>query len=139
VIAFTAATAMLGGVGRIAHSILLVDDDDELRDILTESLHQRGYAVFEARDGREALRVLDALTPHAIVLDLMMPAMDGFEFLAARAARAELGAIPVVIASGASPHDNLAASPWNEFLAKPYEVEALVDAIERLCRVNGSS
>ena len=129
---------MLGCVGRIAHSILLVDDDDDLRDLLTDSLHQRGYAVFEARDGREALRVLDAITPHAIVLDLMMPAMDGFAFLAARAARAELGAIPVVIASGLPPRENLAASLWNEFLAKPYDVQALVDAIERLCRVHGS-
>ena len=123
-------------VARVAHSVLLVEDDDDLRDVLTGALHARGYAVCSARDGREALQMLDAFTPHAIVLDLLMPDMDGFAFLAARAERAELGRIPVVIASAAPPTRDLAASTWNEYLPKPYDVDTLVETLERLWRAH---
>lgn len=113
--------------------MLVVEDDPDLRDAVVAALTSRGYAVVEAGDGAVALRMLDVLRPDAILLDLLMPTMDGFEFLAARAERPEIATIPVVIASAAPPERELAPSTWNELVVKPYDIEALIDTLDRVC------
>ena len=113
--------------------MLVVEDDPDLRDAIICALHDHGYAALSAPDGAAALRMLDAMTPDAILLDLMMPEMDGFEFLAARAERPDLAGIPVVIASGAPPERELASSTWTEFVSKPYDLPTLIATLERVC------
>jgi CheY-like chemotaxis protein len=83
-------------------TILLIDDDEHVVEALGELLVRKGYRVAIARDGQQALDYLRTnLVPSLILLDLLMPRMDGWEFLAKRARREQLSSIPVVIRSAA--------------------------------------
>jgi signal transduction histidine kinase/CheY-like chemotaxis protein len=77
--------------------VLIVDDDDDLRRNLRKTLEQEGYSVDEAQNGVAALERLTACTPDAIVLDLIMPQMDGFDFADELHRRSELEHIPVIV------------------------------------------
>jgi CheY-like chemotaxis protein len=115
--------------------LLVVDDDDELRALLAESLRERGFSVATAANGREALgRLRSAPLPAAVLLDLNMPIMNGWQFCAAKSADEALKAVPVIVLSAAAKTDP--ASPYyldvDEVVTKPIETEALLAAIERL-------
>jgi CheY-like chemotaxis protein len=77
--------------------ILVVDDDPDLRELLRRTLEREGYAVLEAADGRAALARIEERLPGLILLDLMMPHMNGFELLTELRARPEWRGIPVVV------------------------------------------
>jgi CheY-like chemotaxis protein len=77
--------------------LLLVEDDDAARHRMRVELEQNGWQVSEAEHGRNALKHLGEVRVDAIVLDLIMPEMDGFEFLETMRRRAEWREIPVVI------------------------------------------
>jgi CheY-like chemotaxis protein len=83
-----------GAVGRHA---LLVDDDDLMRRGMRLALEQDGWRVTEAANGRLAMTQLAEMHPDVIVLDLMMPEMDGFEFLDGMRQRDEWRDIPVLV------------------------------------------
>ena len=118
--------------------MLVVDDDGEMRDAVASALVRHGYEVVAARHGAEALSLLvrlrDTGLPATIVLDLAMPVMDGYEFLAARAEVPDLAAIPVVIMSAAPPNRDLASSTWNELVPKPCPPAQLVEAVTHAVR-----
>jgi CheY-like chemotaxis protein len=122
------------GVRQRRGVVLLVEDDDDFRDAMVDALHQCGFAALAARNGSEALRTFDAMlaaVPDVIVLDLEMPVMDGYAFLAARTERPEIASVPVIVMSGAPPDRELASSVLNEYLPKPVPIAALIDAIVR--------
>jgi len=77
--------------------VLVVDDDAEVRQLLRRMLESEGYAVVEAENGRVALERLRGETPSLILLDLMMPEMDGFEFVAELRRHEGWRAIPIVV------------------------------------------
>jgi PAS domain S-box-containing protein len=77
--------------------VLIVEDDAAQRQVVRTALEPEGYAVDEARDGHEGLARLRAAIPNVIVLDLLMPGMDGFEFAAALQAKPEWRRIPVIV------------------------------------------
>jgi GAF domain-containing protein/CheY-like chemotaxis protein len=77
--------------------VLVVDDDVALRQLLRRMLEPEGYAVVEAENGRVALERLREVSPSVILLDLMMPEMDGFEFVAEVYRHAGWRAIPIVV------------------------------------------
>jgi CheY-like chemotaxis protein len=77
--------------------ILLVDDDAQTRQLLRRAVENGGWTVGEAENGRVALERVAEARPRLILLDLMMPGMDGFEFLAALRKHREWRAIPVVV------------------------------------------
>jgi two-component system response regulator MprA len=84
-----------------ARSVLVVEDEGDIRGMIRLALELEGYVVFEATDGRRALEQLRAgLRPSLILLDLMMPGMNGWEFRAEQGRDPELAAIPVVLISG---------------------------------------
>jgi CheY-like chemotaxis protein/anti-sigma regulatory factor (Ser/Thr protein kinase) len=94
--------ARLSGVlrhicGAVGRHVLLVDDDDTLRCGMRKALEQDGWEVSEAENGRVALARLTEARPDIIMLDLMMPEMDGFEFLVEMRSRAEWQDIPVLV------------------------------------------
>lgn len=62
-------------------SILLVEDDNNLRSVLSEELSEQGYEIYEACNGREALTVLGGASPNIILTDVSMPEMDGLELI----------------------------------------------------------
>jgi CheY-like chemotaxis protein len=90
--------------------ILLVEDDPDVRYSVTLVLQNEGYDVATAGDGREALEVLRRAAPALILLDLMMPVMDGFEFRVRQMQDPELARIPVIIFSGGSDLERKAAT-----------------------------
>jgi signal transduction histidine kinase/CheY-like chemotaxis protein len=77
--------------------ILVVDDDPDVRQLIRRTLEREGYTVAEAEHGRAALEYLQARAPGLILLDLMMPEMDGFEFVAEVRKRDAWRAIPIVV------------------------------------------
>ena len=91
-------TVVLRGiVGGLERRVLLVDDDDFGRKAMCDGLVQNGWEVTEAANGRVALECLAQARPDLIILDLMMPEMDGFEFLAELRQKPEWRDIPVVV------------------------------------------
>ena len=111
-------------------TVLVVDDDIEIRETLAGVLDEEGYAVAKAVNGREALDQIQAgLQPSLIVLDLMMPVMDGWQFLEERAKDESLREVPVVIVS-ATP-DTLQPPDICAFVRKPMRLNDLLDVIAR--------
>ena len=118
------------------HSILVIDDDPDMREILTEILAEEGYRVTGARNGREALEYLRNETrPSLILLDIMMPEMDGWRFRREQQKQPELASIPVVLLSAhGSVRDAALALGAADYLRKPLRVETLLEVAERYCR-----
>ena len=77
--------------------VLVVEDDVESRELITRVLDKAGWIVSEAANGQEALDALTSLQPKLILLDLMMPVMDGFGFLSALREKPEWQHIPVIV------------------------------------------
>ena len=78
-------------------SVLLVEDDPSTRDVMKRALDKTGWEVVEADNGRVALDEIGARRPDLVLLDLMMPVMDGFDFLIELHANADWRNIPVVV------------------------------------------
>jgi CheY-like chemotaxis protein len=113
--------------------ILVVDDDALIRDTLATALGDEGYAVRVAQDGRAALDTIGHWQPDVIVLDLMMPVMDGPAFRAAQRAAIETAHIPVIVLSAA--HEvqvRAAALDAAAVFAKPFDLTVLLDTIAGL-------
>jgi two-component system response regulator MprA len=107
----------------MAPCVLLAEDEFVQRDSLAEILGDAGYRVVQAANGLEALRMVERENPAAVVLDLAMPLMSGWDFL--RIVRAERPDLPVVLASGADEVPEGAVA----FLPKPVQVPALLAAV----------
>lgn len=109
--------------------ILVVDDDPDILDALSEILEAEGYRVSRARNGQEALERLKPDAPGLILLDLMMPVMDGWEF--ARQLRVSaFGGIPIIVLSA----DRNVSAKAKEIgavghLAKPFELGDLLNLV----------
>jgi two-component system, chemotaxis family, chemotaxis protein CheY len=117
------------------NTLLVVDDDLDIRDALQDVLQEAGYRVQLASDGQEALDTLrGGCCPDLIVLDLMMPRMNGFEFRDVQRHEAPLSAIPVLLAS-ADPALPQAARSLGVagYLRKPLDLDDLLGAVDRLC------
>jgi CheY-like chemotaxis protein len=114
--------------------VMVVDDDQDLRSTLAEILAEEGYGVLTATDGRDALERLRGTThrPCVILLDLMMPIMDGHAFYAEQHRDPDLAEIPVVILSAhATMRDAIPADV--EYLPKPTRLDSLLDVVSRYC------
>jgi CheY-like chemotaxis protein len=121
------------GSSESACQLLLVEDDEDLRSAMADALGDLGYQVLEAGNGKEALQLARARAPSLILLDLMMPIMDGWTFLRRRAEDVELSAIPVVVLSAQHDEDFPADGGVLLFLRKPPDMPGLVAIIERIC------
>jgi CheY-like chemotaxis protein len=114
---------------RRVRQVLVVEDDDDIRELLAALLMDAGYEVQTASNGLEALRAALASPPDVIVLDLMMPVMNGWEFLRAQGSDPRLARIPVVAVSASFPSDEVDVSAR---VAKPYELRTLLAAFRVL-------
>ena len=113
--------------------VLIVDDDDVIRNLLGELLDGEGYAVEAAANGKEALAVLQRWRPDTILLDLMMPKMDGWRFRAEQQRQADVADVPVVILSAAHELERHAATLGAAAVVrKPFELDILLDTLARL-------
>lgn len=114
--------------------VLVVDDDLPLRGMLSAVLRRRGFQVYLAGDGAEALRALTLHHPDIILLDLMMPDVNGWDFLQRLKETGFLGQVPIVVISAHLRIDPQAVLQMgvNAILAKPFNLDELVDLIESL-------
>jgi DNA-binding response OmpR family regulator len=115
----------------MAH-ILVVDDDPAIRQLLADVLEMDGHEVHQAGDGLAAVRALDAARPDFVVLDVMMPHLDGYGVL--RAIRERDGdPVPVLMLTAAAEPD-AAARAWADgvdyYLAKPFGASEVTDLID---------
>ena len=113
--------------------VLIVEDDPDLRPTLADLLSLEGFEVRTAGNGREALDSLAAgvTPPDVLLVDWLMPVMDGEELLAALAQTPSMERIPVVVLSGARDIDQrlLGHRQVRRTLTKPVAVDAMVDAL----------
>ncbi|HEY4395500.1 MAG TPA: response regulator [Polyangia bacterium] len=114
--------------------ILVVEDDDDIREVVEEVLSSEGYRVDVAKDGLDALGKLDgASRPPLILLDMMMPRMDGEAFLRAlRDLPALADAAVVVISGNAAVREKASALHAAACLVKPFELDELLGLVRRL-------
>jgi CheY-like chemotaxis protein len=120
----------------MAGGVLVVEDDEDIRADLTAILRVKGFAVDEAANGKEALaRLRDGERPCLMVLDLMMPVMNGWELRAAMLADGDLAKVPVVVVSGKGriPPDEERTLAPAAVLVKPFELSELLDVVARFC------
>ncbi len=122
--------------GGIEAHALVIEDDESVRAVVVRSLEGAGWRVREAANGQEGLDRIGEETPDVILLDLMMPVMDGFEFLDELRARKDSLGIPVVVltAKELTPEDKtrLGGSVHRVLSKGAYERDALLEEIEKL-------
>lgn len=115
--------------------LLLVEDDDDLRENLAFLLSRRGHSVETASNGREALARIDPDDPPCLIIaDLMMPVMDGWELREQLATDPKLATIPVVLLSGvADLADKARDLDAIAHLKKPVNLPQLYDLVQQHC------
>ncbi len=121
---------------RAKRPILIIEDDEPIRTILGEILRDAGYETAQAANGREALELLDhGCQPSLILLDIMMPVMDGWEFARALHERPELADTPLcVLTADANARDKASRLRAMAFLRKPLAVADLLRTAEALSK-----
>ncbi|GEJ58248.1 response regulator [Anaeromyxobacter diazotrophicus] len=115
-----------------APPVLVVDDDPDILEAVCDILEGEGYRVARARNGREALGQVEEERPLLILLDLMMPVMDGSAFAQALRGRERDRSIPIVVISADGDPQKAAALGARGFLAKPFDIDALLAEVAAL-------
>ena len=111
-------------------TVLIVDDEDGIRDFLRSAFEAEGYTVLAAADGLAALMLCEHFRPNAILLDLMMPRLDGLGFLHEFRRRHGVDACPVYIMSAVSTAvDHARAAGVDGAIVKPFDLDEVLDLI----------
>jgi CheY-like chemotaxis protein len=115
-------------------SILVVEDDTLIRESLQEALESQGYRIVAASNGREALDRLPSIAkPCLILLDLMMPVMNGWEFADALQSDVELAAIPIVVLTAFGRELERHKIATRDVISKPVDLDRLFRLVKRFC------
>jgi CheY-like chemotaxis protein len=114
--------------------VLIVEDDEDLREMMAQMLTIEGFDAATVANGREALDYLHSMeNPHVILLDLMMPVMDGWEFRRQQKADPALAPVPVIVLSALDPA-RTANVDAAAFLKKPLDFDRLLELVRDHCR-----
>ena len=114
----------------MTHTVLIVEDEEELRETMREALERDGFNVVAACEGKEALVAIARIDHLCLVLlDLLMPGMNGWDFFDAFKARAELASVPVVVHSSAPSR----APDGVRVIQKPLKLERLLSVVHEYC------
>ena len=121
--------------------ILIVDDDEDSLFILSAILTKAGYGVSTAKDGQEALRILCRSRPDLVLLDLILPEMDGFSVSETIKSSASLRAIPVLMISAWTDADSVLEKQSlragaEELLTKPIDPKTLLSKVKKYLKKN---
>lgn len=116
--------------------ILIVEDDKLLRDLLTEKLERSGFTIVGAIDGKQALEKLETVMPSIILLDLVLPGLDGFEILRHIKEDPKTKAVPVLVLSNLGDKDDIRRAKdlgAEEYLIKAhYTLDDIAKRVEEL-------
>ena len=110
------------------YKILLVDDEPDILEFLSYNLKKEGYNVFTANNGKEAVTVAKKETPHLIILDVMMPDMDGFETIRRIREMEQFTSLPIIALTAKAmkgDREKCMQSGASDYIAKPVDVEQL--------------
>lgn len=113
-------------------TVLVVDDEEFIRELLKQLLDEKGYDVMEAKDGLEALEMVKKKKPDIITLDVMMPGLSGFDVSAVLKSAPETADIPIIILSIIEDKDRGYRLGIDKYHTKPINAEALMESIETL-------
>lgn len=122
--------------------LLVVDDDPMILDLLVTRLELAGYHVAAARDGRDALNRLPDVKPHAMVLDINMPRLNGFEVLRQLQASRRILSVPTMVLTARHQTSDVQEAIQlgaTDFLAKPFKDALLLQRVARLLRTGSQS
>ncbi len=117
-------------------TILIVEDEANQRELYRLYLEDAGFAVLEASDGEQALRVLSNTKADLVLLDIQMPTMNGIEFLE-RLSETQESLIPVLVVSGRSTPEEVRGLGTAGYLSKPVRRDKLLDTVRPLCQGTG--
>jgi CheY-like chemotaxis protein len=118
----------------VSPTVFIVEDDLDTREMLARFLELEGFHVESAENGKLALERLGHGTRACVILlDLMMPVMDGWQFREAQVQNAELAKIPVVVVSAAG-RDRLERIDADAYLSKPVDLEELLGCVSHFCQ-----
>ena len=119
-----------------AKSVLVIDDEENIRELICLTLTDEGYKVLTAPNGAAALTLLKHATPRLILLDMRMPIMDGWEFSKIYYKTARQIA-PIIVLTAATDAAKFASQiNADAFLPKPFDLEDLLNLVERYTRLN---
>lgn len=116
--------------------ILLIEDDLSIREVIQMALEYEGFAVHVAENGSDALRILENDRPDLILLDLLMPKMNGSDFLQALRTHSNpaVASLPVVITSATETKSDVVLKQIQGVLTKPLKLEDLIETVSRFCK-----
>ncbi|MGZ3511342.1 MAG: response regulator [Candidatus Binataceae bacterium] len=122
--------------GPAKKTILVVDDEFGILEVLEAILSDAGFKVISAMNGQEAMALLQKEVPDLVIVDFMMPLLDGAGVIKAMRADGRLGRVPVLLAS-ALPEQTISerCTGYDAFLRKPYKTEKLMEEISRLLKL----
>ncbi len=113
--------------------VLVVEDDNDLRESICTVLQDAGYESWPAENGEVALERARAERPCVILLDLMMPVMNGWEFRSEQLRDPELSSIPVIIMTADGRAQEKAKTLHADYLRKPITLDALLHVVDDYC------
>jgi len=117
--------------------ILLIDDEQDMIDVLKYSLKDSQYEVITATDGVEGFAKVSDEKPDLIVLDMMMPTLDGYALIKEIRRRENLKSIPIVVLTGKDQLEEIVREEGvKDFFTKPFELQDVVGRIKDLVEVN---
>jgi CheY-like chemotaxis protein len=114
--------------------VLVVDDDPDILEAICDVLGGERYRVARAQNGREALDRVDAERPDVILLDLMMPVMDGVAFAKALRERPAARDVPILVISADGNPQRATSVDASGYLAKPFDIDVLLSRVADICR-----
>ncbi len=114
------------------HRVLLIEDEEGIRSILDEALREEGYDVVAAAHGGEGLRLTLESPPCAVLVDLMLPVMDGVQYIEACRSRSQLDGLPIIAMSARHREEAAARLHVEGFLAKPFDLHELLAIVSTL-------
>ena len=114
-------------------SVLVVEDDLDIRTALTGFLKEEGYEVVTAENGRQGIEAMEHEKPGLVLLDLMMPVMNGWQFLEEKShLTKDFSKIPVLVISAVPGSPSIPGAMG--FLKKPIDLDRLIDFVELYCQ-----
>lgn len=115
----------------MAKTVLVADDEKSITDLVAFALEMEGITVIQAFDGPEALRLVELEHPDLVMLDIMMPGIDGREVSRRIKENPATANIPVVLFS-AAPNPNLSQAKADAYMAKPFDLDKMIATIRQL-------
>ena len=118
----------------MAASILVIEDDPSVRTLLSKSLGARGYDITVAKDGIEGLTVIEGMRPDLLIVDIMMPRLDGMTFVKAVKGNDATGPIPVIFLTAKNDPKSMIDGinvGAKFYVTKPFQIDDLVSKIEK--------